>query len=331
MRRVVTVLLLLATLVLGTNTATADPGPAGCTLINPTTGKCVIRADGSSHLGGDQPSKMPTESGTGIQDVSTAPSGDAGYGDEYGSPCFFTAPQGIYMPAGERGVACSSKKGTWSNEHSCYLRPMANQPPADNPAWEGNDPADGVVYECTSDLVPPFYRTVWLPNPPTAQTIAPGEVAQTAVEQMDLRAIHIGITPAPGGIGVVGMPTWLWADGSDATTFGPITRTATAGGVTVSATARVRQIVWDLGDGTTIACATPGTPYQPRFGTNPSPDCGHTYTQDSGDQPDGTFTVSATSQWVVEWEGAGQTGTITLDGLTSEVTVTIGEAQVLVS
>jgi hypothetical protein len=41
------------------------------------------------------------------------------------------------MPSGERGVPCSTGQGTRSNEHSCYLRPMANQPPADDPAWEG--------------------------------------------------------------------------------------------------------------------------------------------------------------------------------------------------
>ena len=152
-----------------------------------------------------------------------------------------------------------------------------------------------------------------------------------AVEQMKLRAIRIGITPTPDGVGIVGLPTWLWVDGADATTFGPITRTATAGGVTVTATARVHEIVWDLGDGTQLTCATPGTPYEARFGKRPSPDCGHTYTQDSGDQPGGMFAVSATSRWVVEWEGAGQQGTITLDDLTSEVSVTIGEAQVLVS
>lgn len=330
MRRVVTVLLILAALVLGTSTATAGPAP-GCKMINPTTGKCVIRATDPARLGGTLPSKRATEAGTRNQDVATPPSGKAAQGDEHGSPCFFTAPMGIYMPPGERGVPCSSDQGTWSNEHSCYLRPMANQPPAGDPAWEGHDSTDGAVYECTSDLVPPFHRTVWLPDPPTTPAIAPGEVAQIAVEQMNLHAIRIGITPAPGTIGLVGLPTWLWVDGADVTTFGPITRTASAGGVTVNATARVRQIVWDLGDGTTLACATPGTPYEPRFGTDPSPDCGHTYTTDSGDQPGGVFTVSATSTWVVEWEGAGQQGTITLDGLTSEVTVTIGEAQVLVS
>jgi hypothetical protein len=323
-----TVLLVLAALVLGTGTATADP--ASCSMVNPSIGSCVIQALDPGQSGA-QPDPPSTGSGANTQDASTQPS-DSSADSDAGSPCFFTAPEGIYMVPGDHGVPCTSSQGSWSNELSCYLSPMANQPPAGDPAWEGRDPADGgTIYECRSDVVPPFFRTVWLADPPEAPTIAPGEVARMAVEQMDLQAIRIGIAPAPGTVGIVGLPTWLWVDGADATTFGPIARTASAGGVTVTATARVRQIDWNLGDGTTLTCATPGTPYQPRFGTDPSPDCGHTYTQDSGNQPGGVFTVSATSTWVVEWEGAGQQGTITLDGLTSEVTVTIGEAQVLVS
>ncbi|WP_275106486.1 hypothetical protein [Nocardioides daphniae] len=40
--------------------------------------------------------------------------------------------------------------------------------------------------------------------------------------------------------------------------------------------------------------------------------------------------MTATSDWVVEWEGAGQSGTIRLNGLVREARVAVGEAQVLV-
>jgi hypothetical protein len=331
MRRLVTAAVALAALVLGTATAVASSDPASCATMNKVSVTCVIKAvdpGTAAESGGDD---VGSSGGRPASDSgSAAPGTPADTGA--GSPCFFTAPKGIYMPAGKRGVPCNTDQGEWSNELSCYLSPMETQPPARNPAWEGRDPvAGGAIYECVSDLVPPFSRAVWLADPPDVPTIAPGEVARMAVEQMDLRAIRIGITPAPGGVGIVGLPTWLWVDDADATTFGPITRTATAGGVTVTATARVHEIVWELGDGTRLTCATPGTPYKASFGKRPSPDCGHTYTQDSGDQPGGVFGVSATSRWVVEWEGAGQQGTITLDDLTSEVSVTIGEAQVLVS
>ena len=60
------------------------------------------------------------------------------------------------------------------------------------------------------------------------------------------------------------------------------------------------------------------------------PDCGHVYDKSSSTKAGGKYTVSATSDWVVTWEGAGQTGTIRLNGLTRTVAIAVGEAQVLV-
>jgi hypothetical protein len=42
------------------------------------------------------------------------------------------------------------------------------------------------------------------------------------------------------------------------------------------------------------------------------------------------FTVTATSDWVISWQGAGQSGTIRLNGLARSVQIAVGEAQVLV-
>jgi hypothetical protein len=89
----------------------------------------------------------------------------------------------------------------------------------------------------------------------------------------------------------------------------------------------VDRIDWDLGDGNSVTCQTPGTPWTPSHGLEPSPDCGHTYLRESGALPGGAFRVTATSYWVVEWEGAGQTGTRTLAGLVAAPEVTNGEAQ----
>jgi hypothetical protein len=75
---------------------------------------------------------------------------------------------------------------------------------------------------------------------------------------------------------------------------------------------------------------TAGTPYKAAYGNRKSPDCGHVYTSSSSAEPGDTFTVTATSDWVITWQGAGQSGTIRLDGLTRSVQISIGEAQVLV-
>ncbi|CAI9413371.1 hypothetical protein HIDPHFAB_02003 [Nocardioides sp. T2.26MG-1] len=149
---------------------------------------------------------------------------------------------------------------------------------------------------------------------------------------MNLRAIDIGITPEPGAdsIGIVGMPVWMWAANPDEHTVGPITASASAGGITVTATAKLHQITWDMGDGATVKCPTAGTPYKSAYGNTKSPDCGHVYEKSSSKQTGGKYTVTATSDWVITWEGAGQTGTIRLNGLTRTVAIAVGEAQVLV-
>jgi hypothetical protein len=208
---------------------------------------------------------------------------------------------------------------------------MDPQPPPSNPLWQGRGSATGgAIYTCAS---PDVYTALWLANPPdvAAQGPTPRELAQRAVEQMNLRAIDIGIAPRPDGVGLVGVPVWLWVDNPTPSTFGPETESASAGRVTVTATARVHRLTWDMGDGTTIECTSAGTPYQEPFGFEESPDCGHSYTAESHGQAGDKYTVTATSDWVVEWEGAGQTGTITLDGLVAQVELTVAEAQVLVS
>src|SRR3546814_3167632 len=104
---------------------------------------------------------------------------------------------------------------------------------------------------------------------------------------MALRAIDVGITPEPGAnrIGLVGMPVCIWAANPDDNTYGPITATASAGGITITATANVRKVTWQMADGTTVAFRTAGTPYKAAYGKRPSPDCGHVYPKSSEGDP----------------------------------------------
>jgi len=149
-------------------------------------------------------------------------------------------------------------------------------------------------------------------------------LAQQAIALMGLRAITIGIVPEPraGSVGIIGMPTWMWAQNPSQSTWGPVTKSASAAGSTVTATAKVDRVVWAMGDGSTVACTGPGTAYLDSFGKEPSPSCGHTYTRQ------GAYTVRATSYWTVLWAGAGQSGTIPLT-FTQTTNITMGEAQVL--
>lgn len=114
---------------------------------------------------------------------------------------------------------------------------------------------------------------------------------------MQLRAIEIGIAPksGPNRMGLIGMPTWMWVANPTANTWGPISRTATAGGMKAMVTAKVNRVVWNMGDGHSVTCAGQGHPYHQWIGKRDSPDCGYHYTRTSGWEPGEEFMVTATS------------------------------------
>jgi hypothetical protein len=134
-----------------------------------------------------------------------------------------------------------------------------------------------------------------------------------------------------GSMGLVGLPVWMWVEDPDADTYGPASINLAAGAVTVSLTAAVERVEWDMGDGTVVTCTSPGTPYDPSRGAQPSPDCGHVYTTTSAGQSGDAFTVTATSYWVASWSSnTGAAGTIDLQQTATEQ-VRIGESQVIVT
>ncbi|MFJ5804079.1 ATP/GTP-binding protein [Streptomyces decoyicus] len=152
-------------------------------------------------------------------------------------------------------------------------------------------------------------------------------MAQEAVDKMKLTGPDIGIVPKPGGKGLVGLPVWMWTD-KTAEAYGPNKASATAGAVTVTATAKVSQIVWDMGDGHKVTCTTAGTPYKSSYGKKSSPDCGYRYSHSSKDQEGQKYPVTATSTWTIDWNGGGQTGQLT-ETRQSQTQVSIGQLKVL--
>lgn len=213
--------------------------------------------------------------------------------------------------------------GWWSDTKNCYVQLSTPQPPRSAPVWDGH--ADGAIYDCSLPRRGVFGGLVlmfWSATAPAGPDL--GALAQTAIASMNLRPISIGIVPEAraGSVGLVGMPVWLWAASPDQHSWGPITRSASAGGVTVTATAKVQKVRWQMGDGGVVVCAGPGTAYEDRFGKSDSPTCGHRY------RKQGTYTVRAESQWSVSWSGMGASGTIPVT-LTDSAIITIGELQVL--
>ncbi|MFF9818920.1 ATP/GTP-binding protein [Streptomyces sp. NPDC014006] len=163
-------------------------------------------------------------------------------------------------------------------------------------------------------------------NAPTVPQIDPAVLAQRAVDSMTLLGPAIA-SPRAAGQYTVGVPMWMWVNQS-ATTYGPNSASASAGGVTVTATAKVSKIVWQMGDGSAVTCTGPGTPYKASTGMTESPTCGHVYSKSSASTSGGKYRVTATSTWTVNWEGGGETGQLS-EVRQSNVQVAVGEVQVV--
>ncbi|MGO1488984.1 MAG: hypothetical protein ACTHWA_10595, partial [Arachnia sp.] len=213
----------------------------------------------------------------------------------------------------------------WHAGRMCYVRAETPVPPLTDPVWAGN--TDGVVMRCTSaGNVAALY---WQASAEAAAAAIPdpARLAQMAVETMDLSPIELGTFPlttqnAPDHLGYVGWNAWLWVESAGENTWGPITRSASEAGYTVTATASVSEVVWDMGNGDTVTCDQ-GTPWHESLSRNePSPDCGYVYVRD------GEYTIAATTFWNIEWSGIGSSGTIEMD-LTRSGDVRIAEVQVV--
>ncbi|MEU5632097.1 ATP/GTP-binding protein [Streptomyces rishiriensis] len=227
------------------------------------------------------------------------------------------------------GGAGGGRTSDPDNKKVCKYKLADPQPPAGSLDWEGHEPGDGAVYEQTCgwvDFTNTITRLVWLAEPPAQDTVDPAVLAQRAVDSMTLLGPDIA-SPRAAGKYTVGVPMWMWVNQS-ATTYGPNSASATAGGITVTATAEVSKIVWAMGDGASVTCTGPGTPYTSSEGMAQSPTCGHVYSNTSAGAQNNKFPVTATSTWTINWQGGGQAGQLT-EVRQTNVQVAVGEVQVV--
>ena len=117
----------------------------------------------------------------------------------------------------------------------------------------------------------------------------------------------------PSGTAYVNLSTWFWVSQS---VWRPFSATATAGGVTSTATATPVRFEFSTGDGGSLTCRGPGTAYdrsEPSSAQTTA--CSHVYRYSSANQqsPDGNrndaaYLVTATITWSVTWEAIGAPG-----------------------
>lgn len=272
-------------------------------------GRCTLTID----LGGKG-------GGSNSNDGGNSGGGKSSQANDGGGPAKCSLGSGSDPKVVGKEIPCSSDTGNWYSSSNCYITPAAGEVSDVVSAASGFalftcTPANGGV---PTEIVLPI-NAAGGPPPPD-----PAVLARQAIASMNLRAIKIGIVPesGPNSVGIIGLPTWLWVADPGPSTVGPITRSVSAGGFTVTATAQMKSISWKLGDGISVKCGL-GTPYSDGYGKRSSPTCGHTYTRQ------GRYTVSATSNWVVEWAGIGEAGTIPLD-FTESAQINMGESQVIV-
>ena len=230
-------------------------------------------------------------------------------------------------------VPCNTGLGSWNSRSNTWCRRLPVQPSLSDPVWAGR--TDGAIYECTRtmfDGIPDPSATVlvWRADGSTPDAPPPPDPEQMAYDllaRLNLEAPRLGIFPKPveenpGSVTLVGWNMWLWVDSPNASTWGPISDTASQSGYSISLSAAVDRIEWDMGNGDKVTCDL-GTPWQrDKTSNQPSPTCGYQYSTM------GIYTITGTAHWSVHWSGIGQSGTISLP-LSRTATIKVAEYQVL--
>ena len=193
----------------------------------------------------------------------------------------------------------------------------------------GPGAGDWVIPYCAGPGVIDPMPVVWVsgaqPPAASATVVAPvnsAEVGQEAVNRLAFESPTIEMAPPDGSPQLVGAASWLWvAPGAWRT----LTASASAGPATATATAVPSRVVWAMGDGHTVTCDGPGTPYSSSE-PNATTDCSYTWPQA------GNFTVTATVYWNVTWTAQGAPGGGNLGvqaGPPAQVPVTVTESQAI--
>ena len=185
-------------------------------------------------------------------------------------------------------------------------------------------PTDPVFLDCFDESGLTAYQEIFVFDPaaPLGQLDVPARAAEEARKLLVIAPPTVRLSPPSGAAQLVGVSTWLWV----ADPWAPIHASATLGGVTATVTATPRSVTWDAGDGTTVTCHGPGTPYDTaRSPATQHSDCTITF------QRRGARSLSATVTYDTGWTAT--TGDAEpLDAVTRSTAVPIDvvEAQALI-
>ncbi len=161
--------------------------------------------------------------------------------------------------------------------------------------WPYEPPFDGGIY---------FVRVCggvrsgwrWVPSPSALASYANATT-------LELPRVRPATAPGVRDEHVVGVPVWLWIDGSE---WSMQLREFTVDGVKISIAATPRHVEWDMGDGHTVVCDGPGVPFdRARSVSEQHTDCSYTYQRANlPGRADRRFHVVARVVWWVAWSAS---------------------------
>jgi len=213
-------------------------------------------------------------------------------------------------------------------------------PTAQTDVLGAGGPTPGMWYLVKCPILPgnpTIEHLIWIPTAsnaePPVSTAGGGASAAAAQAESSISLPPPSIRLSPGEFSVVNLPSWL---GIDPALWHPFVATATAGGITASATATPESVAWSMGDGGLVTCYGPGSLYNSSLPeTLQNPSCSYTYRRSSigqpstdGDPNGGAFRVTATVTWTVRWVAIGEPGGGTLPSLHTSSFVPVRVEQV---
>lgn len=309
--------------VLGISPVSAAPGvgTGGVDVVPGTKGGATVVVEGTY-------TEVPSGSGIQAADPGVSSSGGSAPAEPSGS-------QLRYLPTEDPAI---TRVVNESGDVVSY-----NAEDEDGSTWECGLANAGECVQLSPDVGVP-------PTPVSMAEVM--NVVSTAVSAMQLEPPPMCSTPKRSDrgpfTGLVGRYAWYWLCPEQVReqNVGPVTRTVTSGAVTVNMTAVNTGVAINPGDGS-IPLFCPGallpfTPYTDLVDASPatpasgmpSPTCGRHMEKTSITEPGGTFSVSATSMWVVNWTAVypgGGVGGVIPTPLTTTFEQRVGELQVLVT
>lgn len=129
----------------------------------------------------------------------------------------------------------------------------------------------------------------------------PYVLVSQALAKLTLPDAVPSIAPDPAnnewGMLAVGLPVWFSSDEPAS-----VDASTTQQGIAITLVATKQSTTLDLGDGSTIVCASMTVRPISAPAMQKSPDCGHTYVTH------GDYTITATTVWNLDWAALGQSG-----------------------